>query len=168
MRKANHAVWDEAGSFWPLGGSECSRLPFRDANRHLTPHNLGKRPPDPTNRVHVDPKQINGTGRMNRTQLRCIAGLKFISVDVAGRKAHSFQCCFHCDRCTNHPVSQLEPTRWVTHCPVSYRVSLLPSIRKITLWRKWSSLITNGSTTRSSMRSPTSFLRLEEVYLGGE
>jgi hypothetical protein len=97
MRKANHAVWDEAGSFWPLGGSECSRLPFRDANRHLTPHNLGKRPPDPTNRVHVDPKQINGTGRMNRTQLRCIAELIFISVDVAGRKAHSFQCCFYCE-----------------------------------------------------------------------
>jgi hypothetical protein len=38
----------------------------------------------------VDPEQITGTGRMSRTQLRCIAEFKFVSVDAAGRESHSF------------------------------------------------------------------------------
>ena len=55
------------------------QVAFSYANRHLTPHTLKEGPHDLANRVSVDPKRINGTGQMNRTQLRCIAEFKFIS-----------------------------------------------------------------------------------------
>ena len=47
-------------------------------------------------------------------------------------------------RCTNNPVRQLESTRLVTNCPVSYRAGLLLIIRKITLLGKWPAPFSNG------------------------
>ena len=49
------------------------------------------------------------------------------------------------NRCINNPVAQPKSTCLLTNYPVGYEGGLLLIIRKITLFGKWRTLITNGS-----------------------
>jgi hypothetical protein len=54
------------------------------------------------------------------------------------------KACNYCAQCATNLVSQLESTRLVTNHPVSYRVSLLLSIRRIALLGKWPTPLSKG------------------------